>query len=287
MPPKALPFVLVIFGLLFVLANSLFIVSQTNQALVFQFREVKQVVKDPGLHFKVPFIQDIDYIEKRVLPYDLPSQEVILADRKRLEIDAFARYRIADPLLYFQRLRNERVAESRLTSVVNSSMRAVMGKAKLQDLLSPERTRIMAEIRRLTNEEAKDLGLAIVDVRIRRADLPRANSEATFARMRAERQQEAQEIRAKGNEAAQKIRAEADRDRVITLAEARQKSEMLRGEGDNTALKIIGEATSKDPQFYAFYRSLFAYRKALNSENTSYVLSPDSQFFRFFKQSGQ
>ena len=284
MPPKSFALVAVVFAAIVLLTNSLFIVTQTNQALVFQFREVKRVVKEPGLNFKIPFIQDVDYIDKRVLPFELPSQEVILADKKRLDIDAFARYRITDPLLFFQRLRSERIAENRLASIVNSSLRAVLGQAKILDLLSPDRNRIMNEIRKQTNLEAQQLGLTIVDVRIRRADLPQANSEATFARMRAERQQEAQEIRAKGNEEAQKIRADAERERTILLAEAQKKSEILRGEGDETGLKIMADATGRDPSFYAFYRSLFAYRKALREDNTTFILSPDSQFFEHFEK---
>jgi membrane protease subunit HflC len=274
----------VIIGALLILSSSVFVVNQQQQALVLQFRESVRTVQEPGLEFKIPFIQTVTFFDKRVLPLEPPDQEAILADQKRIVVDAFARYRITDPLKFFQRLNNERVAADQLSILVNSSMRQVLGTLTMKDLLSAERANIMMSIRDEMNIKAKaaDYGVEIVDVRIRRADLPDETSQSIFARMRSERQREAAEFRAMGQEQSQEIKAKADRERVVLVAEARRKSETTRGEGDEEALRTIASATGKDPQFYAFFRSLQAYRETLANKDTSLVLSPDGDFFRSF-----
>lgn len=269
------------FALIATVMDSYFVVMQTQQAVVFQFREIVRVVDKPGLHFKVPFVQFIGVFEKRVLAVDAPSQEILTAEQKPLEVDAFARYRIVDPVLFFQRLRDEGVARDRLGSILNASLRSVMGKVKMAALLSPERGEIMGRIRGQLNDEVKDFGIEIVDVRIRRTDLPQKTSDAVFARMRSQREQEAAQIRATGKQEALEITSEADRQATVIMAEAQGQAEKLKGEGDRKALEIMAEATNKDPQFFAFWRSMAAYREGLKPDNTVYVLSPDSEFFRY------
>lgn len=261
---------------------SLFTVTQAQQALVVQLGAIKRVIQEPGLKAKIPFIEDVVYIDRRVLDLDPPVEQVILADQKRLDVDAFARYRIIDPVLYFQSLRTEQQASAQMGSVVNSAMRRVLGSVTLLAVLSEERSRVMNDIRNQVNAEAKQRGIEIVDVRIRRADLPEETSQAIFARMRSEREREAAEARAQGQEQSQQIKARAERERTVILAEAQRDAQIQRGEGDNQALKTIADATSSDPQFYAFYRSLEAYRKALNKDDTTLVLSPTGEFFRYF-----
>ncbi len=268
-------------------ASSLFTVSETQQALVLQFGEPKRVIQEPGLKAKVPFVQNVVMLDRRVLDVDPPVEQVILADQKRLEVDAFARYRIADPLRFFQSVGTENNAETRLASVVNSSLRRVLGNVTLLAVLSEERTRVMSDIRAQVNQEAQRFGIEIVDVRIRRADLPEATSQAVFERMRSEREREAREARAQGSEQAQQIRSRAERERTVILAEAQRDAQILRGEGDNQAIRILADAGGRNPEFYQFYRSLEAYREALRQDNTSLVLSPDSEFFRFFGTMGK
>jgi len=272
------------FGLLLILVvmNSWFVVIQTQQAIVFQFRNVVHVIDQPGLHFKIPFIQEVEFFEKRVLAVDAPSQEIMMAEQKPLEVDAFARYRITDPVLFFQRVRDERVARDRLGSLLNASLRSVFGTIKMASVLSAERDDVMAKIRDELNGQVKELGLEIVDVRIRRTDLPQKTSAAVFARMSSQRAQEAAQIRATGQQQALQITSDADRQATIILAEAQGQAEKLKGEGDRKALEIMSEATNKDPQFFAFWRSLSAYREAFKPDNTTFVLSPDSEFFRYF-----
>jgi len=241
-----------------------------------------QTIDKPGLHFKIPFIQSVEYFEKRVLAVDAPSQEIILAEQKPLEVDAFARYRIMNPLLYFQRLRSERIAHARLSSLLNASMRSVLGTVKTATLLSPERVAVMGKIKSMMNDEVKDFGIEIVDVRIRRTDLPQKTSDAVFSRMRSQREQEAAQLRATGKQEALQTTSEADKQAVVILAEAHGQAEKLKGEGDRKALEIMAEATNKDPQFFAFWRSLSAYRESLKQDTTTYLLSPDSEFFRYF-----
>ncbi|MFM2044107.1 MAG: putative HflC protein [Pseudomonadota bacterium] len=266
-------------------SSTLFTVAQTQQALVLQFGEFKRTVQEPGLKVKLPW-QDAVMIDKRVLDVDPPVEQVILADQKRLEVDAFARYRIADPLRFFQSVGNETNANQRLSTIVNSSLRRVLGSVTLLALLSEERGQVMTNIREQVNQEARGLGIEIVDVRIRRADLPEATSQAVYDRMRSEREREAREARAQGQEQAQQIRSRAERERTVILAEAQRDAQVLRGEGDNQAIRILSDAAGRNPEFYQFYRSLEAYRTALREDNTSMVLSPDNEFFRYFNSTG-
>ena len=265
------------------LTDAFYVVNQTQQAIVFQFREVVRVSKEPGLHLKLPMIQSVEFFDKRVLAVDAPSQEVMLAEQKPLEVDAFARYRIVDALKFYQRLTNESRARDRLGSQLNATMRSILGSISMTTLLSEERTKIMARIRDQMNVEAKDFGIEIVDVRIRRADLPEKTSDAVFARMRSQREQEAAQIRATGQQEAVQITAKADREATIIVAEAQSQAEKIRGEGDRKALNLLSDATSRDPAFFGFWRTLSAYRTALPAENSTYVLSPSSTFFRLFE----
>ncbi len=261
---------------------SLFTVNEAQQALVLQFGEPRRVIAEPGLKFKLPFVQEVRILDRRVLDLDPPVEQVILADQKRLDVDAFARYRIHDPLRFYQTAGTEAVAETRMNATVNSALRRVLGNVTVMTVLSEDRAKIMSDIKAQVNAEAQRFGIEIVDVRIRRADLPQETSQSIFARMRSEREREASEARAQGQEQAQQIRARAERERTVLVAEAQRDAQILRGEGDNTALKLIAEVTSKDPEFYGFYRSLEAYRKALNKDDTTMVLSPNSEFFRYF-----
>lgn len=265
-----------------VVFSSVFIVHQTRQVLVLQFGEPKRVIQEPGLQFKWPFIQNVIEYERRVLEYDPPAEQVILSDQKRIVADAYVRYRIADPLKFFQTVLSEAVARSRLSSVVNSALRRVLGNVTLLAVLSEEREQIMANIQTDVKAAADRLGIEIVDVRLRRADLPPEAAQAIYARMRSEREREAREARAQGFEKGQQIRAAADRERTVLLAEAERTSEITRGDGDQAATKIWANAFGQDPEFFHFYRSMQAYREALRGDDTTMVLSPDSDFFRFF-----
>jgi membrane protease subunit HflC len=279
--------VLVVVG--FVASGGLFTVHQTQQALVLQFGNPKRlfsedlaVVREPGLTFKLPLIQNVVYLDKRILAYDAPAEEIIASDQKRLVVDAFLRYRIVDPLKFYQSVGNEAVARSRLGSVLNSNLRQVLGSVEFANLLTGERTELMERITQGVSNEAVDFGIEAVDVRIKRADLPEANSQAIFRRMQTEREREAKEFRAQGAEISQRIRSRADRERTVLLAEANKQSEILRGDGDGQVVKIFAAAFGKDVEFFTFYRSMEAYKKALGDEQTRMVLSPDSEFFRYF-----
>tara|TARA_B100001121_G_scaffold288643_1_gene286935 strand:- start:60 stop:935 length:876 start_codon:yes stop_codon:yes gene_type:complete len=268
-----------------VIFQSLFIVQEISQAIVLQFGDPKKIVTKAGLNFKLPFIQNVVYLDKRILNLDNDPEEVIAADQKRLIVDAFARFKIVDPLKFYISVGNERVARSRLSTIINSRIRGVLGTQELATLLSTDRARQMQIIQSQVNEEAKNFGINIVDVRIKRADLPPANSEAIYKRMQTEREREAKEFRAQGAEIAQKIRSTADKDVTVILAQANKKSEIMKGEGDGQRNKIFADAFGKDPQFFAFYRAMQAYEKALIGGETSLVLSPDSDFFKFFGKS--
>ena len=261
---------------------SIFIVKEVNQAIVLQFGDPKKIILKPGLNFKLPFIQNVVFLDKRILYLDAPPEEVIASDQKRLIVDAFARFQIVDPLKFYISVGNERVARSRLSTIINSRIRSVLGTQRLQTLLSEDRTKQMALIQEGVNVEAEKFGIKIVDVRIKRADLPQANSDAIFARMQTEREREAKEFRAKGAEMAITITSTADKEVTVILADAQKKSEIMKGEGDGARNKIFADAFGQDPDFFAFYRAMQAYEKALIGGETSLVLSPDSEFFKFF-----
>ena len=265
--------------------SSVFSVHETQQALVLQFGNPIKTVQDSGLNFKTPFVQNVQFMEKRILDFDAPPVEAVAADKKRIVVDAYARFRINDPLKFYQTVNNEVTARNRMAPIVNSSIRNVIGRVKLEVMLSGERNKLMHEIRDLVNDEATKLGIEIVDVRIKRADLPEANSQAVYDLMRAERKRIATEIRAEGAERSQKITATADRERTVLLAVAQKQSEITRGEGDAQRNNVFANAFKKDPEFFAFYRSLQAYRTALQSGDTTMVLSPNSDFFNYFGDS--
>ena len=281
-PKFLLPAVVVVGVIIF---QSLFIVQEINQAIVLQFGDPKKIITKAGLNFKLPFIQNVVFLDKRILNLDNDPQEVIAADQKRLIVDAIARFKIVDPLKFYISVGNERVARSRLSTIINSRIRGVLGTQELATLLSTDRTKQMAIIQNDVNTEAKTLGIQIVDVRIKRADLPQANSEAIYKRMQTEREREAKEFRAQGAEIAQKIRSTADKDVTVLLAEANKKSEIMKGEGDGLRNKIFADAFGRDPQFFGFYRAMQAYEKALIGGETSLILSPDSEFFKYFGKS--
>ena len=261
---------------------SIFIVKEINQAIVLQFGDPKRIILKPGLNFKIPFIQNVVFLDKRILNLDAPPEEVIASDQKRLIVDAFARFQIVDPLKFYISVGNERVARSRLSTIINSRIRSVLGKQRLQNLLSEDRTKQMSLIQDGVNNEAGKFGIKIVDVRIKRADLPPANSEAIYRRMQTEREREAKEFRAKGAEMAITITSTADKEVTVLLADAKKKSEIMKGEGDGQRNKIFAEAFGQDPEFFAFYRAMQAYEKSLIGGETSLILSPDSEFFKFF-----
>ena len=263
--------------------SSVFMVHQTEQALVLQFGDPKRVIKEAGLKFKVPFMQNVVTYDQRVLDLDPAAEEMIAADKKRIVADSYARYKITDPLKFYQAVGTEVGLRQRLGRIINASMRSVIGSYSLAALLTEQRVRIMAEIQARVNSEALQLGVNVIDVRIRRADLPQANSEAIFNRMKAERERDAKEARAEGAEIGQRIRAQADRDRTILLAEAQKRGEELRGEGDGEAQAIYNTAYGGDAtEFYEFYRRMQAFRETFSSGDASFVLSPDSEFFRYF-----
>ena len=261
---------------------SVFIIKEVNQAIVLQFGDPKRIITEPGLNFKIPFIQNVVYLDKRILNLDTPPEEVIASDQKRLIVDAFARFKIVDPLKFYISVGNERVARSRLSTIINSRIRNVLGQQELQTLLSKDRTKQMSLIQEGVNAEAENFGIEIVDVRIKRADLPQANSDAIFRRMQTEREREAKEFRAKGAEMAVTITSTADKEVTVILANAQKESEIMKGEGDGQRNKIFANAFGRDPEFFAFYRAMQAYETALIGGDTSLILSPDSEFFKFF-----
>ncbi|WP_346894337.1 protease modulator HflC [uncultured Roseibium sp.] len=261
---------------------SVFVVNPAQQALVLQLGRVEKVVQEPGLQFKYPFIQNVVYLDKRILDLNMPPQEVIASDKKRLVVDAFARYRISDPVLFYQRVNNINQANRRLSTFLQSSLRSELGRASFIAVVRDDRDGLMENIRKNVSASAADLGIEVVDVKIRRADLPEANSQAIFRRMQTERQREASELRAQGEEQARRIRSRADREVTVVVAEANRDADITRGEGDAERNRIFAEAYSKDPGFFAFYRSMQAYEAGLRAGDTSLVLSPDSNFFRYF-----
>jgi len=261
-------------------------VHQTQQVLITQFGEPRRVIREPGLHWKVPFIQSVISFDRRLLDFDAPGEEVILGDQRRLIVDSFTRYRITDPLRFFQTVgATEAGIRARLNSIVTSSLRRVLGNEPLLSVLSTDRARIMGEIRRQVNEEARQFGIAVEDVRIRRADLPGENTQAILSRMQSERERVAREARAEGAEVAQRVRAGAERERTVLIAEAQAQADILRGQGEQEAIRIFAEAFQRDPAFFQFWRTMQAYREAFTEGDTKMVLTPDSEFFRYFRES--
>lgn len=261
---------------------TLFTVNETQQALVLQFGEPKRVIKKPGLHFKIPFLQNVDFFDKRILELDAPAQEAIAADRKRLVVNAFLRYRIEDPLKFFQTVLDERRARQRLSTILESSLRRVLGESTFTAIVRDDRGKLMSHITNLVDAEAKNFGIVIIDVRLKRADLPEANSLAIYRRMQTERQREAAEIRAQGEEQARRIRADADRQVTVLQANATRDAEKLRGEGDAERNNVFADAFTRDADFFGFYRSMQAYETGLQGKDTRMLMSPNTEFFRYF-----
>lgn len=262
--------------------SSLFTVYQTQQALVVRLGQPVRVVSEPGLNVKVPFIDNVIAIDKRILDLEAPPQEVIASDQKRLVVDAFARYRIQEPLRFYQTLGSISGANSQLSILLNSALRRVLGEVTFTHVVRDQRAELMSRIRDLVDREAGAYGIQVVDVRIRRADLPEQNSQAVYQRMQTERQREAAEFRAQGAQRAQEIRSRADREVTVLVAEATSRAEQIRGEGDATRNQIFADAFNQDQDFFAFYRSMQAYEAGLKPNDTRMVVKPDSSFFRFF-----
>ena len=275
-------FLLLVAIALYAVYSAAFTVNEAQQALVLRFGDARDVIQRPGLHWKVPIADNVMYLDDRILDLDSPVQEVIASDQKRLVVDAFARYRIADPLKFYQAVGNIDSAEQRLATILNSALRRVLGEQTFFAVVRDERDELMGEITELVNTEAQNFGIDVVDVRIRRADLPQANSEAIYRRMQTERQQEAAQIRAEGEEQARRIRSSADREATILVAEAQRESEEIRGEGDARRNAIFANAYGRDTGFFDFYRSMQAYERGMQSDSTRFILQPDTDFFRYF-----
>lgn len=266
----------------FLISNMAFSVDQRQQAMILQFGEPKRIIKEPGIHFKLPFVQNIEFFDKRIIDLAIAEQEVIASDKKRLIINAFTKYKITDPLEFYRTVRDGNGLENKLSAILDSSLRQIVGEVQLKELLTADRINIMAKIKKIVSKQSEIFGVEIVDVRIMRADLPQENSQAIYARMQTEREKEAREIRANGAEESQKIRAEANKKKTIILAQAKKDADLTRGDGESQANKIYANAFNKDPEFADFYRSLKAYEESLKSGKTKMVVSPDSEFFRYF-----
>lgn len=277
-----------VFGLLVLVtvASTFFTVHQTQQVLITQFGQPIRVIREPGLQTKIPFVQAVIAFDRRLLDYDAAGEEVILGDQRRLIVDSFTRYRITDPLVFYQTVgATEAGIRARLNSIVTSTLRSVLGSEPLLSVLSVDRARIMDEIRRQVNESSRQFGIEVLDVRIRRADLPEENTQAILSRMQSERERVAREARAEGAEVGQRVRAGAERERTVLLAEAQSQAEILRGQGEQEAIRIFAEAFQRDPPFYQFWRTMQAYREAFGEGGARMILTPDSEFFRFFRES--
>ncbi len=273
---------LVLLAVIVVGYSSLFTVRETEQVLLVRLGEPVRVVTNPGLHFKAPFIDTVISLDKRILDLENPAQEVIASDQKRLVVDAFARYRIKDALRFYQSIGSIQAANVQLATLLNSALRRVLGEATFIQVVRDERDALMGKIRAQLDREAQGYGISVVDVRIRRADLPEQNSQAVYQRMQTERQREAAEFRAQGGQKAQEIRSKADREVTVIVADANSQAEQIRGQGDGERNRLFAEAYGQDPDFFAFYRSMTAYENGLKSNDTRFVLKPDSNFFRFF-----
>ena len=262
--------------------SALFTVNQTHQALVLRFGNPVRVISEPGLNYKMPFVDNVVYVDKRILDLENPAQEIIASDQKRLVVDAFARYKITDPLRYYQTLGSVAGANSQLGTLLNAGLRRVLGEATFTHVVRDDRSALMGRIREALDRDAQAYGIQVVDVRIRRADLPEQNSQAVYQRMQTERQREAAEFRALGAQRAQEIRSRADRDVTVLVADATSRAEQVRGEGDGERNRIFADAFNRDADFFAFYRSMQAYETGLRHNDTRMLLKPDSEFFRYF-----
>ena len=284
-PVTGVASLLLLFIVLILGYSSVFTVAQTEQVLLVRLGEPIRVVTEPGLNFKAPFIDTVISIDKRILDLENPSQEVIAADSRRLVVDAFARYKIKNALRFYQSIGSIQAANIQLTTLLNASLRRVLGEATLTQIVRDERENLMVKIRDQLDKEADGYGIQVVDVRIRRADLPEANSQAVYQRMQTERQRQAAEFRAQGNQKGQETRAKADREATVIVADANSTAEQVRGAGDAERNRLFADAYGKDPDFFAFYRSMTAYENSLKSNDTRFLLRPDSDFFRFFGSS--
>ncbi len=271
------------FAIVFAIFNIVFIMDQRQQALVVRLGKPIRAIQEPGLNAKVPFVDSVVYFDRRIIDLNTAPEEMTSSDQKRVIIDAFAKYKIIDPLRFYQRVRDEVRVQELVGKDLISSIRQVLNTVPLSALLSEERSNIMRKIKQVVNMQAKDFGIEVLDVRIMRADLPKENSEAIYRRMQTERQREAREERSLGEEEALRIRSRADRDKVGILAEARKQAQIVRGQGDGEAAKIFNDAIGRDPEFYGFYRSMQAYRETLKKDDTKFILTPESEFLRYMK----
>ncbi|MFU7500867.1 MAG: protease modulator HflC [Candidatus Tisiphia sp.] len=271
----------VVFGLLLSVTSALFTVDQRHSAVVFQFGEAMRTIESPGLNIKIPFIQNVEFFDKRILNVEAEAKELTASDGKRVIVDAFAKFRIVDPVMFYKTVHNYQGVKIRLNKNLESSMRKVIGRLPLTSLLTSARSDIMSNILNQVNEEAKNFGLDVIDVRILRADLPKENSAAIYRRMQTAREKEATQIRAEGQEEGARIRSRADKESKILLAEAYMQSQIIKGDGDMEAAKIYNLAYSVDPEFYKFYRSLEVYKNTLKKDDTSFVLSPEAELFKY------
>lgn len=264
---------------------SLFTVKQTERAMVLQLGAVVEEISEPGLHFKLPFVQNVVYFDKRLLEVDVPSREILIAGKKRIIVDAFARYNIVEPLKFYQKIGSRLQFDSRLSNFVNASLRQVFSSASLDDVVRDKREDLMSRVTAVVRTQTDEFGVEVLDVRLKRADLPNQLRDNVYTRMQRERQQEAASYRAEGEEIARTIRAQADRSVVEIKAKATKQSEIIRGEGDATRNKVFANAFKLNPDFFAFYRSMQAYEKGLSAGDTRLVISPNSEFFEFFNKS--
>ncbi|MBM3466645.1 MAG: protease modulator HflC [Rickettsiaceae bacterium] len=272
-----------VFAFLIILSGSLFSVDQRQNGVVFQFGEAVRVIETPGLNIKIPFIQNVQFFDKRVLDVKAEAKELTASDEKRVIVDAFAKFRIVNTVQFIKTVHNYQGAQLRLNRILESAMRTVIGKFPLNTLLTDKRANLMLQIRDLTYSEAKNFGVEVIDVRILKADLPPENSTAIYMRMQTDREKEANQIRAEGNEEAARIRSKADKESKIILANAYMDAQKAKGLGDAESARLYNQAYSKDPEFFKFYASLNAYKTSLTKENTQFVLSPDSEFFKYLK----
>lgn len=275
-------FLLIVGAVAFVAYNAYFIVHQTQMALVLEFGNPTRVITAPGLYWKTPVVQTVEFFDKRILDIEIANKEVTASDQKRLVVDAFARYKITDPLLFFQSVTDEAGAHARIDNVMDAAMRSVLGGSSFIDVVKEKREALMGQIAKRVNGEVKNFGVEVIDVRIKRADLPEANSQAIYERMKTGRERVAAEARAEGSEQSKRIKAMADREVTVLIADANRDSERLRGEGDGERNRIYAEAFGRDPDFFAFYRSMQAYEEGLKSSDTRMVISPNTEFFQYF-----